>query len=210
MNKFLFVISGPIPAYQLVWVIRDEFVTDTFGQYFQNDDNGTMYMKQNYEVKPFYGNRFSLMTNVVACIHNNLVKVINENKLLPKAIIFVIDGDIIKTVKYDNYGITEIFGQILKNLMTGIHCTILAQKDALPHRSKRSDYPTVLWCLAPQHINFPDNWNINRKKFNSCLESLVALFPEMGLLRMKKFWDYNNSQLFLDCRFTAIAQIHQE
>ena len=203
MSVFNFL--GPSPAYQSVWIIGDEFVTDNIGQYFQSEGEEQFYLREKYDVLPYYDNKFSLTTSVTARLHNSYIKAINEKGIFPKAVIFVLDGDILKMVSFNNYGISEIFGQILKNLMVGIHQVTLAFKENLPTKSKRVDYPTILWCLAPQHINFPENWNINRRKFNACIESLVTLFPEMGTLKMKKFWEYNNLQLFIDRRFTAVG-----
>ena len=161
------------------------------------------YLKDRYDIKVFNDNTFSLMTEVTARLHNNFIRAVNENVIFPKAIIFVIDGDIIKTVSYNNYGISEVFGKILKNLMVGIHRTILSQKEKLQSKSKRLWYPSVLWALAPQHTNFPGHWNNNRRKFNDCIESLVTLFPEMKTLKMKKFWEYNDLQLVINRNYMA-------
>ena len=143
------------------------------------------------------------MTSVTARIHNKFIKTIEENKIFPKAVVIILNTDVIKTMHYDNYCISEIFGQLLKNLMVGLHRVILAYKEHLPTRSKRQDHLTVLWSLAPLHINSPDSWNSHRKKFNAYLESVVVLFPKMGILWLKKFWEYNNTQLFFNCHFTA-------
>ena len=127
--------TGPIDAYQTIWLIGDKFVTDTVGQYFQGGEDAS-YMRDKYNVKTYHANRFSLMTSVTARLHNKLIEAINENKIFPKAIIFIIDGDVIKMISFNNYGISEIYGQVLKNLMVGVHRTILACKESLPNRSK--------------------------------------------------------------------------
>ena len=160
-------------------------------------------MRMKFNVKVFNSNQFSLTMNVTARLHNNFIRAINENQIFPKAIVFVLDGDLIKTIKFNNYGISEILGQIMKNLMVGIHRVILAQKEKLPPKSKIYDYPTILWTLTPQHINFPGNWDNKSHKLNNCIESLVSLFPEMAVLKMKKIWEYNNAQLFDNGRYTA-------
>ena len=80
---------------------------------------------------------------------------------------------------------------------------ILAHKDNLPLHSKRSDYPTMLWVLAPQHYNFPNNWNLHRQKFSKCLEIAVQLYAQMNTLKLLKIWNYDDSNLLRDKRFTA-------
>ena len=61
----------------------------------------------------------------------------------------------------------------------------------------------MLWVLAPQHYNFPNNWNLHRQKFSKCLESAVQLYAQMSTLKLLKIWNYDDSSLLRDKRFTA-------
>ena len=179
------MFTGPPPAYQTIWLIGNDFVTDSVGEHFQSSwEDGKPYMRDKYNVQVHNSSQFSLTTSLTVRLHNNLVKALNENVIFPKAIVFVLDGDLIKTIAFNNYGLSEIYGQIMKNLMVGIHRIILAHKEKLPQKSKIANYPTVLWVLPPQHINFPANWNNKCRKLGNCIESLVALFPEMDTLKM--------------------------
>ena len=125
--KRMFLISGPIPTYETVWLIGDKFITDSAGEHFQwQDSDEGFYLKDKYTVKIYNRNNFSLTTSVMARIHNNFIRVIKENTIFPKAVLFVLDGDFLKTVAFNNYRISEVYGQVLKNLMVGIHHVILA------------------------------------------------------------------------------------
>ena len=189
----------------MIWIIGDDFVNDTVGEYLQADDENKPYMWEYYDVKVLCSSSLSLNTSVTVRLHNNVVNVleVKPTPFLPKAIIFVLDGDIIKTVHHKMQGISEIFGQVLKNLIMGIHKFFLAYKEKLPNCSKRGDFPSTLWVLPPLHKNFPEIWNLHCKKFVKCLETIVQLNKEMGTLKMLKIWDPEDYTLFRDKCFTA-------
>ena len=69
-------------------------------------------------------------------------------------------------------------------LVTEIHHIIITQKEKLPNKWKKENYPTVLWVAAPLHKNFENN--TLRCKFNACLEKVVDTSQEMHIIRMKK------------------------
>ena len=190
-------------AYDDIWLVGDDFVSDTVGEFFQSEDETKPYMRDRYDVKVFCSTSLDTEHSVLARLHNNFVNAVNEEGKFPKAIVFVIDGDLIKSVCYKRQGLSEIYGQLMKNLMYGVHREILAFKEQLPLHSKRNHYPSVLWALAPYHCNFPGNWNANRKRFNQVVEKLVPLHEEMHVLRLIKVWDPNKQAFFKDHRFTA-------
>ena len=85
-------------SYEHAWVIGDDFVSDTTGEFFQSDNAASLYLRQNYDVKICFSTSLSLNKSTTARLHNNLVNAIEENPLLPKAIVMMVDADIIKTV----------------------------------------------------------------------------------------------------------------
>ena len=195
---------GNIKAYEEIWIVGDDFMADTVGQYLQSDNQeGKPYMRERYETRIFPNTSLYAVKSITTKLHNNLVPAIREQKLLPKAVIFVIDDDLIKNVNYDHMGISEIFGQLLKDLMSGINRMISSYKENLPNKAKRYNYPTILWVEVPIHKNMPEHWKILRKKFSSCQESCAKFFPGMNTLYLKKVWDQNESEFFSDRRFTA-------
>ena len=197
------MLTDAVRAYEAVWIIGDVFVANTVRQYLQLNDEFKPYIRDKYDVKVEFSMSLDGVTSVVARVHNNFIRGIEEHKLLPKAIIFIFDCDLIKSVKHDGAGTAEIFGQVLKNLMLGVHRTVQAYKDQLPNKSKRFDYPALLWVEAPLHVNFPSRWNMHRSIFNNCLASLVQGYPEMYILWLKKIWNYDDPALCFDRRITA-------
>ena len=77
-------------------------------------------MRERYETRIFPSTSLYVVKSITAKLHNNLVSAIREQKLLPKTVIFVIKNDLIKNVNYEHMGISEIFGQLLKDLMSDI------------------------------------------------------------------------------------------
>ena len=147
-----------------MWIIGDDFVNDTVGEYLQADDESRPYLRERYDVKVLCSSSLSLNRMVTARIHNNLINSLHEHPLLPKAIVMVLDGDVIKTIFHENMGIAIIFEQVLKNLIAELHRAILSHKEHMPMPVKKSIYPTILWVQAPLHGNFLTKWNIHRKK----------------------------------------------
>ena len=91
-------------AYESLWLIGDNFMSRSYGEYFlMNSSKGISegYMRKGFDVKAYYSNKF--VTNnrsVLSRIRNNLVKAVNDNYLLPKAIIMILDYDILQDLEF--------------------------------------------------------------------------------------------------------------
>ena len=75
---------------------------------------------------------------------------------------------------------------------------IAIYKDWLPAKCKRENIPQILWMAPPSHKFFLDNKNEKRAKFTNALSAIVALHVNTSMLRLMKFWDHNDSNLFLE------------
>ena len=194
-----------MPAYETVWIVGDDFVSDSVGEFFQSDETlNKSYLQDKYDIKILCSSSLSATDTVEARVHNNVLAGMADQPLLSKAIIIVLDSDVIKTINYNKKGVSEIYNKSIKNLLTGIHRVILSHKEALPSRSKRPNYPTVLYAMMPQHINFPSNWNLHRRLFNEGLEIAVQSFNKMTILKLLKIWDSRNVSYVDDNhKFTA-------
>ena len=59
-------------------------------------DSQKYFMTENFEVSPFVGKSFeSNMHSMLSRLLSQFVKAVNREKLFPKAVIFVLDDDII-------------------------------------------------------------------------------------------------------------------
>ena len=134
-------------------------------------------------------------------IHNQVVRAINENILLPKAMVFVLDDDLIEMAVDEKAGTSELFGKLLDWLVNSIHELIKERKKQLPMASIRDNLPQVYWVEAPQHKNFTNN--LDRRKFNSVLQSVTSVLPDTQIMRMKKIWNAEDDSLFQNGKFTS-------
>ena len=99
-------IVGNIKGYDLIWVIGDEFVQMTFDQTVKQDELTRYYMKENYNLIEFSSCR--LNGDILGRLVNNLIRAINQEILLPKFIMAVIDNDLTKNIKYNTSRILGI------------------------------------------------------------------------------------------------------
>ena len=138
INFFLF-LSDKVRAYDKVWFIGDEFMDTSFQKHFLdicNEDGKANYMTAHYDVTGFSKSTiFRGFGNAVSKIRNQLVKAINEQILLPKAILIVADDDILDALDHYQAGITVGIGKIVKYLANQLHWIVTAHKEKLPTRS---------------------------------------------------------------------------
>ena len=112
------------------------------------------------------------MRNILSRILAQLAKAIMENVIFPKAIVIVLDDDMIRALKPTECGATILFDRIIKWLFREIDGMISTRKDQLPKRAVKEGYPKLYWVEAPQHKNFTNN--LLRRKLNSVVQSSSA------------------------------------
>ena len=197
------LFSDNIRAYDKVWVIGDAFVARSFAQYFQDafgmDGKKVGYIRAHYDVTG-YCQDSGLNASIWSRLHNGLVEALNKQVLLPKAILLVLEDDIIRNVNFFQQGFSSLLGRLLEWLSNQIHRVITARKEKLPSKSRKFKYPTILWCLLPEHYGFGPK-NEFRKKLNCCISSVTALFREMETLPIE--WDELDMSLISKETFTA-------
>ena len=110
-----------------------------------------------------------------------------DNIHLPKAIIFVLDNNIIQEVQFNHSDEYDGFLMVLKYLVGTVHKLISSYKEKLPTKAKREFFPHIIWIAPPDHISFPDR--IAHRKFGEALETTILQYDEMCVLRLKKVWD---------------------
>ena len=142
-------------------------------------------------------------SNLISKVRNALVQGINEQTLLPKAVIIVLDDDLITSGNHFTDGISQLIGNITNWLAVELHRVLLTHKENLPTKARKFKYPHILWIAAVHHVNFGEQKNLFRKKFNTCLHSVTGLYREMDIL-MLHTWDPKDfSSVGRDGNFTA-------
>ena len=200
----LFDISGYVHGYEKLWFIGDKFAYNTYQDYFKNlkseDGTPTTYSYLNYEVRAYLTSQHTLnVKNILSRLRNALITALNEHAVLPKLITIVPDDDIInQVIDDDNQELSFHYERLLSGLCNLFTKTIDCFKDLLPSKAKRENVPHILWIAPPTHYYFSDDNNSRREIFGKSLEVAVNAQKGMSILKMVKFWDHNNTNLFLD------------
>ena len=165
----------------------------SFGQHFQNafgDDNKTGYIRTHYDAMGYCSTGQSKIPgNNIASIRNTLVEAINKETVLPKAIILVIENDLLDSFIHYNPGVSLLSGICIEWLANQMHRIIVTHKEQSPSKSCKFKYPTILWLELPSHFDWSNSKREARGKFNNCIKSTVSLFREMEMLRLSTVWD---------------------
>ena len=191
ISNFYFVAN--IRAYDRIWVIGDQFMEHSFEEHFQFkfNPNLTNYVKTHYDVTGFCA---ASPQNILTRIVNSLVKAINEQVILPKAVILVFYDDILDAINHYDSGISYPIGKAIEWLANKIHDTITAHKEQLPNKSRKLKYPAICWSLIPLHDIY-GHYNEFKEKFNKAVKRVTKLFGEMFFLELDA-WDRHNLEYF--------------
>ena len=189
-------------AYNRCWIFGDEFGAKSFDHHFKSrcgDVHG--YSKAHFDITGYFNNFTSENPSVIARFGNLLVNVINkkcDGKFLPlpKIIVITPDDDLIKCIDPEGqeHCVTKPITRVLNHIMTEFDRNVASYKDYLQAKSIRAD-PHFLWIAAPLHSNFLENRNLQRQKFNRCLEEVVKLHHQAYTLSLKKVWDLQDPNL---------------
>ena len=158
----------------------------------------------HFEIKLFHSMQYvSHIRNFLGRLINTLTLAINGEPLLPRAIVVVLDDDLINTINIDSFGMSLACGKILHYLFSEFHKIISARKDMLHLKAKRPHYPEVIWINPPFHSGFGNN--AQRNKFTKAFDTTAAIYNDTWSLKLKRIWDPQSSDLFLKeaNRFTA-------
>ena len=197
-----------------IWLIGDEFAYKHLEKNFcknkKADGTSNTYTYTFYEVREFLTSKYSNnCRSVLNRIRNSIATAINEHNVLPKVITIIPDEDIIREVipKFDDEISTSYqFNKILEALCDMISNMLLAYKEMLPERAKRDNHPHILWISPPTHKYFSKHNNYNRDKFTKCLDSVVSGMKNMTMLRMIKFWNFDDGNLVLEHNETLTSE----
>ena len=201
---FIKTISGHILGCKHIWIIRDEFMAQTANQYFKQacympvrgQDTMSTHCGDNFEIKLFHATEYgSNVCDFMAHLCNTLAGALNDEKLLPKAIVFVLDDEMIKYANINKFGMSLAYGKLLHYLMSEINKLILAKKDFLPVRSRCPHQSEMIWINPPFHSGFKNN--SQRNKFSRAFDTTAAIYDDTWSLKLKHIWDTQGSELFL-------------
>ena len=112
---------------------------------------------------------------------------LNKRIKFPSYIILTLDNDLGDFLRYEKEGATGLFGDLLKWLVEVMNDAIAKRKKNLPVKTLKSR-ETFYWVMSPSHRNFSAVEQIERRKFNDALVSLLKLQSNMRSIFLKNFW----------------------
>ena len=205
-------ILGPVAGYEKIWFFMDEFGNKSFEKHFKSRQQEG-YVNTHFDVSGFSSNslndnpsiicRFANLMNV-AVLNNSSsssTAVIKRIQPLPKLIVVVPDNNILEVLQATKVNYSKGLGMLINFIMTEHERGISSFKESLPAKSKKPEYPHILWILAPCHERFKDN--DERLKFNMAVERMCLFHTNVSCLELKKVWDAKDLSLFDKGRFTA-------
>ena len=181
----------------------DGFLHNTFQQYFvdaRSPDGKLNYINAHYDMHVFSNDYPDEEYNILERLEGLLADAINARHLLPKAIIILLDDDLLDNLNHYKTGITQPIGMLIEWLANVFHENITDYKKKLPSKSRKFKFPSILWCLIPQHDVY-DHYNDYKDKFNRAVTNTVKLFREMDTLDLKT-WEPSNKEYFGNGRIT--------
>ena len=170
-------------------MIGDEFMAKSFGQYSQDIYNVSWkkgYMQTHYDVSGYCNGKLKLNDNFLGRIYNAMVQGMKEQILLPRAVLFVFDDDILDAIDHYEMGLSNAIGRVMEWLANHLHHLISGYKDKLPSKARKFKYPHLLWCLIPKH-SFYGHYNDYKDKYNGVVKKICGLFREMDFLTLEQW-----------------------
>ena len=95
------IIAGTIAGYEKVWFVGDSFITRSYQKYYREKEHSSYagYVKENFQITGYrsMSDRYTSMNpNLIGRMQNCLVLAIQEEVLLPKMVVMVLDEDLIQ------------------------------------------------------------------------------------------------------------------
>ena len=178
-------------------------MASSYGQYFQNafgDNFKVGYIKAYFDVTGLCTGMIKFCDgNICSRIRNHIVEAINDQVVLPKAIILVFESDVINDLRHYKPGISVALGKLLEWLANQLHRIITAHKEKLPSKARKFRYPTIRWVEATENAAREPDFV---KKFNKCINAVTSLFREMEVLQLHG-WESDDSSIVTNGKLNA-------
>ena len=180
-------------AYEHIWILGDLFLKNYLADYIEADNmenRESNDIKTHYDVAMYYEHPTLQVgtENVLIRLRDTLIQAINSEVLLPKAIIFVLDDDLLDAIDHYDFGITIALGKIMEWITNQIHKIIVCYKDKLPSRARKYKFPSIIWVNIPKH-NVYGHYNDFKQKCNIAVSKATNNFKEMSTISLKGWND---------------------
>ena len=172
-----------------LWIVGDSFLRQTYEtlQKLRSASQDkrvrrSLYAYDYYNVTLYFPSGTSTMRSVMAKLLNAAAEGLNQKEKLPKYVLLVLDGDLIKNLNFFAFGMTEMFEKaidwLVKNLMKMFDRRRDDLKSRRPGAVSLATEPRYLWVamITRPIIEAKEVKDIYaaRGKFNHALENTLA------------------------------------
>ena len=170
-----------------VWIVGDSFLREinagllAFRTAAQVHKKPRPYLFEQYNVTSYYASSTRLVTSTLARIINGLIEGLNneENKRLPKFVIFIVDKDVLESLKYCDYGVQRLIHGVLQWIINEAQKLLETRREDLRNRREGAVALTTptnfIWVKMLERPGFCQSFGRNflslAWKFNSTLQS---------------------------------------
>ena len=127
-------------GYDRVWIFGDMFVKNHLNKIFEDQltiERKADYIKTHYDISSYFNHPALAVgaENILLRLRNCLIQAINAEILLPKAIIIILDDNLLDAIDHFDYGITITLGKLTEWITNQMHTIITTHKEKLPSKS---------------------------------------------------------------------------
>ena len=180
----------------MIWIIGDEMVSKTVTEHFIHRGKDNLYTTNHYEVSVRAGNNKDsgdpTTKSVPNRIRNALIRLYNEKQKVPKWVLFILENDLIRDLKYE-FAVEDAYELVLTWIFDQTQATRNNIRDNLPFKAKKYEWPYFLWIEPTQHKLYSDR--ALRQFFAKSLNKVNIQYPETLVLSLQG-WDNNDESLF--------------
>ena len=118
----------------------------------------------------------------------------SEAILLPRIIVVVLDDDLLHFLDHPGPHLTKALSRIVDAMISDMNKLIHQQKEFLPRKSTKPEFPKIIWVEAPLHDNFANC--DDRIKLTRAIQDAVQFHDDTYSLDLKKIWNPRDGALY--------------
>ena len=131
--------------------------------------------------------------NIVGQIVNNYIELINSQLILPKAVLIILEGDLLDSLHHYQSGATDGIQPLVDWLVTELFRVTTGYKEKLVSKSRKFRYLQIIFVGAVHHNGFGGG-KAYREKFNRCLQEATNTLRGC-LILMLASWNAHDCSL---------------
>ena len=152
------LITDYMPGHDTIWIVGNHFASNSADEFFKRLSNTLIKGKKEtgthcgdtFEIKTFHSNQFSShIHDTLARIYCTFANALSTEVYLSKAVVFVLDNDMLKYGGGRDFGLSVMYSRIIHYLFSEVNKLLTTRKEMSPVKGLHNGYPQVLWIHPP-------------------------------------------------------------